>query len=284
MSVTVKALQRFLTRQAGLAFEGDQLYLAESRLLPLAERTGFSGVNALVAELQREADPELTRAALEAMTTHETFFFRDRTPFDQFRAVMLPKLLAARADSRRLRIWCTAASTGQEAYSLAMLLDEEARSLAGWNIEILATDLSHAVIDVARAGIYSQFEVQRGLPITHLLRYFRREGEGWRLNEHIRARVSFRPFNLIHDFSRLGVFDVIFCRNVLIYLEAATRLNVMKRLVPMLAADGYLALGATEAIGLAMPGIVPLPFHGSLGIKAAAMVQQRPPMRLVAAR
>ena len=283
MNVTVKALQRFLARQAGLAFEGDQLYMAESRLQPLAQRRGFPDVNFLVAELQRGTDPQLTRDAVEAMTTHETFFYRDRTPFEQFRSVMLPKLMATRADARRLRIWCSAASTGQEAYSLAMLLDEEARKLAGWNIEILATDLSHAVIDIARRGIYSQFEVQRGLPITHLLRYFRREGEGWQLNEHIRARVDFRQLNLIQDFSRLGVFDVIFCRNVLIYLDKASRADVLTRLMPRLAAGGYLALGASETIGSAMPGLKAMAFHGSIGVRDAAMAQ-RPPVRLVAVR
>ena len=283
MNVTVKALQRFLARQAGLAFEGDQLYMAESRLQPLAQRRGFPDVNFLVAELQRGTDPQLTRDAVEAMTTHETFFYRDRTPVEQFRSVLLPKLLAARADARRLRIWCSAASTGQEAYSLAMLLDEEARKLAGWNIEILATDLSHAVIDIARRGIYSQFEVQRGLPITHLLRYFRREGEGWQLNEHIRARVDFRQLNLIQDFSRLGVFDVIFCRNVLIYLDKASRADVLTRLMPRLAAGGYLALGASETIGSAMPGLKAMAFHGSIGVRDAAMAQ-RPPVRLVAVR
>ena len=283
MNVTVKALQRFLARQAGLAFEGDQLYMAESRLQPLAQRRGFPDVNFLVAELQRGTDPQLTRDAVEAMTTHETFFYRDRTPFEQFRSVRLPKLRAARADARRLRIWCSAASTGQEAYSLAMLLDEEARKLAGWNIEILATDLSHAVIDIARRGIYSQFEVQRGLPITHLLRYFRREGEGWQLNEHIRARVDFRQLNLIQDFSRLGVFDVIFCRNVLIYLDKASRADVLTRLMPRLAAGGYLALGASETIGSAMPGLKAMAFHGSIGVRDAAMAQ-RPPVRLVAVR
>ena len=283
MNVTVKALQRFLARQAGLAFEGDQLFMAESRLQPLVQSRGFPDITYLVAELQRGVDPQLIRDAVEAMTTHETFFYRDRTPFDQFRNVMLPKLMAARADARRLRIWCTAASTGQEAYSLAMLLDEEARKLAGWNIEILATDLSHAVIDIARRGIYSQFEVQRGLPITHLLRYFRRDGDAWQLNEHIRARVDFRPLNLIHDFSRLGMFDVIFCRNVLIYLDKDVRGDVLARLLPRLAAGGYLALGATETIGNAVPGLMPLAFHGSIGVRDAAMAQ-RPPVRLVAVR
>ena len=276
----VKALQLFLSENAGLAFDPSRLFLAEDQLAPLARSRGHANVEALVAELQMRLDPALTQAALEAMTTHETFFFRDRMIFEQFRTVMLPKLMAGRADKKRLRIWCAAGSSGQEAYSLAMILDDEARKLQGWNVEIISSDLSHRVIDAARQGTYSQFEVQRGLPISYLLRYFDRQGENWQLAEHVKARVSFRQLNLIHDFARLGPFDVVMCRNVLMYFDAATRRSVMDRMVPMVAPGGYLVLGATEAIAGAGPSIRPMPFQGSIGVKAGESLA-RPALRLV---
>ncbi len=276
----VKALQRFLSENAGLAFDPSKLFLAEDQLAPLARSRGHASVEALVAELQMRPDPLLTQAALEAMTTHETFFFRDRMIFEQFRTLMLPKLISERADTKRLRIWCAAGSTGQEAYSLAMVLDDEARKLQGWNVDVLSTDLSCKVTESARQAIYSQFEVQRGLPISYLLRYFRRDGENWQLAEHVKARVGFRQMNLISDFSRLGTFDVILCRNVLMYLDAAARRRVMDRMVPMLASGGYLVLGATETLAGAGAGIKLLPFQGSIGVKAAA-IPARPALRLV---
>ena len=269
MSPHFKALQRFLSRHAGLAFDDGKVYLAESRLLPLAERLGFGDLDALVARLQGGGDPELARATIEAMTTRETFFFRDRVPFELIRKVVLPKLMQARAEKRKLRIWCAACSTGQEPYSLAMVLDEEAKKLAGWNIEIVATDISHAVLDAARRGAYSQFEVQRGLPISSLLRYFRREGENWRLSEHLRARVDFRQHNLINDYGRLGRFDIIFCRNVLIYFDADTRADVLARMGPQLDESGYLVLGASESIVGAVPGLRPLPFQAAMGVRGS---------------
>ena len=270
MSLHFKALQRFLVQSAGLAFDEGQVYLAESRLLPLAERHGLGNVNALVNRLQDGGDPELARAAIEAMTTHETFFFRDRAPFDAIRNVILPRLMALRADRRKLRIWCAACSTGQEPYSLAMILDEEARRVAGWNIEILATDLSRPAIEAARNGYYSQFEVQRGLPVANLLRYFQREGEGWRLGEHLRQRVKFQTRNLVEDFSSLGVFDLILCRNVLIYFDGRTRRDVLARLGGQLADQGYCALGASERIADGMANLHPLPLHASIGVKTRA--------------
>ena len=269
MTLHFKALQRFLAKNAGLALDAGKIYLAESRLLPLAERSGFADVDSLLLQLQYGTDPELARAAIEAMTTHETLFFRDRKPFELFRSLMLPKLMEARAQAKKLRIWCAACSTGQEPYSLAMVLDEEAKKLAGWNIEIVATDISHAVLDAARRGAYSQFEVQRGLPISSLLRYFRREGENWRLSEHLRARVDFRQHNLINDYGRLGRFDIIFCRNVLIYFDADTRADVLARMGPQLDESGYLVLGASESIVGAVPGLRPLPFQAAMGVRGA---------------
>jgi chemotaxis protein methyltransferase CheR len=182
------------------------------------------------------------------MTTNETFFFRDKVPFDHFRDSIMPEILQARASRKTLRIWCAAGSTGQEPYSLAMCLKEMGAALSGWRVEILATDLSQEVLEKSRAGIYSQFEVQRGLPIQMLVKYFKQTGELWQINADIRAMVQHRQLNLLHDFSQLGVFDVIFCRNVLIYFDQDTKINIFNRLAKTTEPDGFLVLGAAETV------------------------------------
>ena len=185
---------------------------------------------------------------VEAMTTNETFFFRDKTPFDHFRDAIMPELLRARAGRRSIRIWCAAGSTGQEPYSLAMCLNEMCAALAGCRIEILATDLSQDVLEKSKAGIYSQFEVQRGLPIQLLVKYFTQSGETWQVRPELRAMVQHRQLNLLHDFSQLGIFDVIFCRNVLIYFDQDTKVSVFRRLAKATESDGFLVLGAAETV------------------------------------
>ena len=170
------------------------------------------------------------------MTTNESFFFRDKIPFEHFRDTIMPALLAARAAQRRIRIWCAAASTGQEPYSLAMMLKDMSDRLAGWRIEILGTDLSVEVLEKAKAGIYSQFEVQRGLPIQLLVKYFTQIGDTWQIAPEIRAMVQYRPLNLLGDFASLGTFDVVFCRNVLIYFDQRTKIDVLNRLARVIGA------------------------------------------------
>jgi chemotaxis protein methyltransferase CheR len=182
------------------------------------------------------------------MTTNETFFFRDKIPFDHLREAVLPALMQARANRRSLRIWCAASSSGQEPYSIAMCLKGIGAALAGWRIEILATDLSQAVLEKSKAGIFSQFEVQRGLPIQMLVKHFTQVGELWQLNADIRAMVQHRQLNLLQDFSHLGTFDVIFCRNVMIYFDQDTKTGIFDRLAKALEADGVLALGAAESV------------------------------------
>ena len=172
----------------------------------------------------------LTSEVVEAMTTNETFFFRDKIPFDHLKEAVLPALVAGARGRRALRIWCAASSTGQEPYSIAMCLKEIGAALAGWRIEIVATDLSQAVLEKSKAGIFSQFEVQRGLPIQMLVKYFTQIGELWQLNADIRAMVQHRQLNLLQDFSHLGTFDVIFCRNVLIYFDQDTKAGIFERL------------------------------------------------------
>ena len=160
----------------------------------------------------------------------------------------MPALLAARRASRTIRIWCAAASTGQEPYSLAMCLKGMEREIAGWRVEIIATDLSNDVLEKARAGLYSQFEVQRGLPIQLLIKHFKQVGELWQIAPDIRAMVKFRQLNLLSNFSHLGMFDLIFCRNVLIYFDQQTKIGVLENLARVVACDGYLVLGAAETV------------------------------------
>jgi chemotaxis protein methyltransferase CheR len=240
-------LRKFLKDSSGLDLSSDKQYLIESRLLPVSRKAGLSGIGELVQKM-RGGPASITTQVVEAMTTNETFFFRDKVPFEHFRNSIVPEMLAARASRRSIRIWCAAGSTGQEPYSLAMSLKEMGAALAGWRVEILATDLSVEVIEKSKAGIYSQFEVQRGLPIQLLVKYFKQIGELWQINPDIRAMISHRQLNLLHDFSQLGTFDVIFCRNVLIYFDQDTKIDIFRRLAKASEADGFLALGAAETV------------------------------------
>jgi chemotaxis protein methyltransferase CheR len=240
--------RKLLRERSGLVLSADKQYLVESRLLPLARRAGMSGLSELVQKLKGPNAEAQIVEVVEAMTTNESFFFRDKIPFENFRDTILPALMMARSAQRRLRIWCAATATGQEPYSLAMTLKEMAKTVAGWRIEILATDLSNEVLEKAKAGIYSQFEVQRGLPIQLLVKYFTQVGETWQIAPDIRAMVQFRPLNLLHDFAHLGTFDVVFCRNVLIYFDQDTKINVLDRIARLVDRDGYLILGAAETV------------------------------------
>lgn len=237
-----------LRKRSGLTLNPDKVYLLESRLTPLARRRGMDGLEALIAELRRSSNEALLRDVTEAMTTNESFFFRDRTPFDLFKDHVLPGLKQSRSASRTVRIWCAACSSGQEPYSLAMILNEERARWAGWSFEILGTDLSRDILKKAEAGRYSQFEVQRGLPIQLLMKYFVQEGDVWQLSADIRRMVTYREFNLLDSFAALGQFDVIFCRNVLIYFDQPTKTNVLERMRRAMTPDGALFLGAAETV------------------------------------
>jgi chemotaxis protein methyltransferase CheR len=240
-------LRKLLKERSGLDLSADKQYLVESRLVPLARKAGLGGIPDLVAKMKSGAEA-LTTEVVEAMTTNETFFFRDKIPFDHLRDTILPLMLQSRASRRSLRIWSAACSTGQEPYSIAMCLKEKGAALAGWRIEIVGTDLSQEVLEKSRAGIYSQFEVQRGLPIQLLVKYFTQSGELWQISPEIRGMVQHRQLNLLQDFSHLGKFDVIFCRNVLIYFDQDTKINVFERLARSLEPDGMLTLGAAESV------------------------------------
>ncbi len=240
-------LRKCVKERSGLVLSADKQYLVESRLLPVARKAGLGSLGGLVAALKRGNDALMT-TVVEAMMTNESFFFRDKLPFENFRSTVLPALTAARRSSRAIRIWCAAAATGQEPYSLAMLLKEMQRDLAGWRIDVIATDLSNEVLEKARQGIYSQFEVQRGLPIQLLIKYFTQIGDMWQIAPDIRSMVKYQQLNLLSDFSHLGMFDLIFCRNVLIYFDQETKINLLDRLARVIAGDGYLVLGAAETV------------------------------------
>jgi chemotaxis protein methyltransferase CheR len=237
-----------LKEQSGLVLTGDKDYLLESRLMPIARRHGMASVAELVAKMRQLGSAGIQADVVEAMTTNESFFFRDKTPFLNFTETMMPEILKTRASTKRLRIWCSAASTGQEPYSLAICLKEMSERLAGWQIEILGTDISAEVLEKAKTGLYSQFEVQRGLPIHMLTGYFTQVGDMWQIDSAIRAMVNYREFNLLEGFAALGKFDIVFCRNVLIYFDQPTKSQVLDRIAAQMNPQSYLVLGAAETV------------------------------------
>jgi chemotaxis protein methyltransferase CheR len=261
----------------------EKRYLVESRLSPVCRRFAMADLTQLVTTLKGGRTPSLENAVIEAMTTNETFFFRDKGPFDLFKDVLLPRYLTARAATRRLRIWCAAASTGQEPYSLAMLLNEASARLAGWKVEIIATDISTEVLEKAKAGLYNQFEVQRGLPIQLLVKYFKQNGDLWQISPQIRSMVDYRSLNLIKDFGHLGSFDIVYCRNVLIYFDKPMKSNVLQRLSNAMASDGALLLGAAETVIGLTEALSPDAVNRGLYAKVPA-ADAGAPMRLAAAR
>jgi chemotaxis protein methyltransferase CheR len=246
--VDYEFLRKYLKERSGLVLSADKQYLVESRLLPVARSAGFVNLGDLVRALMLGNTGALMTAVVEAMMTHESFFFRDKIPFDHFRQTIMPALIAARSNTRIIRIWCAAASTGQEPYSLVMCLREMEQKIAGWRIELLATDLGNDVLEKARQGLYSQFEVQRGLPIQLLIKHFSQVGELWQIAPDIRSMVKYQQLNLLADFARLGRVDLILCRNVLIYFDTETKISVLNRLARSTASDGYLMLGAAETV------------------------------------
>ncbi len=241
-------LQGLLKERSGLAISEDKQYLLESRLMPVARKRGMAGLDDLIKAIRTERQEALLQDVTEAMTTNESYFFRDVQPFEQFRNITLPALLEARAGIRRIRIWSAACSTGQEPYSIAMVLKEEAAKFPGWRIEIVATDLSRETLEKAKVGMYSQFEVQRGLPIQYLMKYFEQANEMWQIESSVRAMVRYEPFNLLTNLSSLGAFDIIFCRNVLIYFDNETKRRVLDNMSRIMPKDAVLYLGGAETV------------------------------------
>ena len=234
--------------RSGLTLSDDKGYLLESRLMPLARRHDLGGLEGLANELRIKKDEKLIVEVTEAMTTNESFFFRDKKPFDLFRDSILPEFIKNRAAKKQFRLWCAAASSGQEPYSLAMIMKEAAAKLSGWKIGIVGTDISNDILEKARNGVYSQFEVQRGLPIQLLMKNFDKHEDMWRIKPDLRSMIEYKFFNLLENLAPLGTFDVVFCRNVLIYFDQETKGKVMAQIASLMPKDGLLFLGGAETV------------------------------------
>lgn len=243
-------LKEFLKSRSGIVLSADKLYLVESRLTPVARDLGMAGIDELIAELRNAGDEKLKTTITDAMTTNESFFFRDQTPFDNLRDHVLPAMIADRKakGQNRIRIWSAACSSGQEPYTIAMMLLEEQAKFGDMKFEILATDLSTEIVDKAKEGAYSQFEVQRGLPIQLLVKYFSQTEAAWQISDEIRNMVRFQTFNLLDSYGVLGKFDIIFCRNVLIYFDQDTKSAILSRMADISPPDGALFLGGAESV------------------------------------
>jgi chemotaxis protein methyltransferase CheR len=240
-------VSQLLRKRAGIVLTGDKMYLLESRLAPLARKEGLPSIDDLITVVRSRRDERLIAQVVDVMTTNETFFFRDKTPFDHLKDAIFPVLAQARRGSR-IRIWCAACSTGQEPYSIAMMLDQNPALTGGVPVEIVATDISDRCLERARQGLFTQFEVQRGLPIQMLMHYFTQQDDHWRISERLRQMVSFRKMNLMEPAYNLGQFDIVFCRNVLIYFDGPTKGAVLDRIASTMTPGGFLLMGAAESI------------------------------------
>ena len=259
-------IQRFILDRTGIVLTPEKRYLVETRLDPVMRHFQIASLSAVAARL-RQGDRELELAVIDAMTTNETLFFRDRLPFEMFQNIIMPQLIAARRQAGKIRIWCAACSSGQEPYSLSMILDDMRAQLAGIVVEIVATDISRKVLQQAQEGIFSQFEVQRGLPIKLLLKHFTQVSPRWHINKALGERIRFKAQNLLLPFRALGTFDLIFCRNVLIYFDEATKRDVLGRLAEVMAPDSYLMLGGAETVLGLSPQLAPHVSERSLYVR-----------------
>jgi chemotaxis protein methyltransferase CheR len=250
-----------------LVITPDKSYLLDSRLTPVAKKWNFASLDVMTLQLRALPDPKLIKDIVEAMTTNETSFFRDTKPFHLFQETILPYMLQHRGTKKSVRIWCAACSSGQEPYSLSMILKDMEAQLRGWRFDIVATDLSDEILDQARKGTYSQFEVQRGLPIQYLMKYFTQVGESWVLKDEIKSMVKFSTFNLLDEMNRMGTFDIIFCRNVLIYFDEKTKGGILGKMEKQLEKDGFLLLGGAETVLGITDKFSPMPEKRGLYIK-----------------
>ena len=239
---------QLVRKRVGIVLTGDKLYLLESRLAPLARKEGLPSIDDLIHVVRSRREERLINQVVDVMTTSETYFFRDKTPFEHLREAIFPGLSGARHGGR-IRVWCAACSTGQEPYSIAMMLDENPQLTDGVPVEIVATDISDRSLERARQGLFTQFEVQRGLPIQMLMRHFTQQDDHWRISERQRQQVTFRKQNLVDaTYSLGGKFDVVLCRNVLTYFDGPTKNAVLGRLAQHLNPGGFLILGAAESV------------------------------------
>ena len=242
-------LSGLLKKRSGLTLTEDKTYLIESRLLPIARSLGLQTISDLYQKLRMSPAEDLLVEVTEAMTTNESSFFRDIKPYEQLRQIVFPMVMQSLGVQKRIRIWSAACSTGQEPYSISMSIQEDAAKLAGWSFEILGTDLAAKVVNKAKQGIYSQFEVQRGVPTMLLLKYFTSLPDtSWQIKDNIRSMVQFKTHNLLDSYATLGKFDIIFVRNVLIYFDDPIKAEITSKVASILPPHGILILGATETL------------------------------------
>lgn len=256
-------LGEFLKAKSGLVLTPDKGYLVETRLFPVARKHGIDTIDSLIKRLKENPDHSFAVEITEAMTTNESLFFRDGSPFNLFSEKVLPEIINRRSNNKKFRIWCAASSSGQEPYSLSMLISDKKNKLSSWQYEILATDISHDILEKAQKGSFSQLETQRGLPIERLLKHFTQDGDNWNLNKDIIDMVKFKYFNLLDDVKSLGRFDLIFCRNVLIYFDVETKKQVLENIASILEPDGVVFLGGSESTFGICDDFAPVP--GSRG-------------------
>lgn len=257
-------IRSLVRSESALTLEAGKEYLVESRLQPLARQEGFASCHELVRALRLGPPRELHRKVVEAMTNNETSFFRDARAFRTIADTILPALVAERAAERTLNIWCAASSSGQEPYSLAMLLREHRPSLHAWHVRVIASDLSRGILARARAGRYSQFEVNRGLPANLLVKYFRQDGSMWELHPEIRTMVEFREINLIQAWPALPGIHLLLMRNVLIYLDVEAKRAILDRACRLLDPRGYLLLGGAESTMTLNESLEPVTLGGTV--------------------
>lgn len=237
----------FLRKKSGYNLTPEKRYLLESRLSEFAKKNRYASLPELTATLRKTEMPDLVSGIIEAMTINETFFFRDRLPFDTYANEVLPRLKDA-SPARKFRIWSAACSTGQEPYSMAMIMENYAEKFPNITYEIVATDINKTVLEKARQGIYSDLEVHRGLNGEYRSKYFTQDGNKWHLSDKIKSRVSFRQLNLLDDYGLIGQFDFVLLRNVLIYFDNEIKEQIFKKVAAKMTSDGYLLLGAAEGI------------------------------------
>ncbi len=247
-------VRRMVAERAGIVLSSTQGYLVESKLNAVVQTTGLHSIEELMTDLRRGASSRLRERVAEAMTINETSFFRDIHPFDALRSAIIPAIAAARKSERKLSIWCAASSSGQEPYTMAIILAEHFPELADWNVKILATDLSDEMLARSREGIYTQFEVNRGLPVRLLVKYFDRKGTDWQVREPLRKMIEFRKLNLTMPWPALPIFDFVSIRNVLIYFDNASKRSIFEHIRTHIRSDGYMLLGGSETLlGLNVP-------------------------------
>jgi len=258
-------LRELVYRRSAIVLHPEKAYLFDSRLAPLAREVGLGSVDELVGKIRREdTGTPLVRRVIEAMTTNETLFFRDLHPFEALKTRILPEVIRARSAQRSLRIWCAAASTGQEPYSIAMTVREHFPELATWDVKVIASDINRTVIERAREGVYRQSEVNRGLPTPMLVKYFERQGADWGVKPVIKQMVRFIELNLLEAWTAIGPQDIVFMRNVLLYFDVETKRRLLARVRHLLPHDGFLVLGGAETASNVDDNFVPVKIGGGV--------------------